>query len=76
MLYGFVLIDETGFVIYAPVGFLIVLGLLWVVAKRADRFLKRSDAVFFLQEVRLSHSDFDLRILVCVRPLHVGIRAG
>lgn len=76
MFYGIALVHETEFVIYAPVGFLIVLGLLWVVAKRADRFLKRFEAVFFLQEVRLSHSDFDLRILVCVRPRHVGIRAG
>lgn len=75
MFYGIALVHETEFVIYAPVGFLIVLGLLWVVAKRADRFLKRSEAVFFLQEVRLSHSDFDLRILVCVRPRHVGVRA-
>lgn len=44
---------------YAAVGFLIVLGLLWAVAKPVDRFPKQSGAIFFLQEKRLSHFDFD-----------------
>ena len=48
---------------YAAVGSLIVLGLLWAVSKPVDRF-RSSPMPFFLQEERLSHSDSYMR-LVC-----------